>query len=110
VGSLDHWRQSFNDVGWFIPPFIKMGALSKAASEINTRKGNYNQDDLEKTLALFYEPIGLAAMAMYRYPIAPVITDYCQTVAEAVEAHFLGLDHVAVGGLIYLFKLIKLLK
>jgi hypothetical protein len=77
-----------------------MGALSKAASEINTRKGNYNQDDLEKTLALFYEPIGLAAMAMYRYPIAPVITDYCQTVAEAVEAHFLGLDHVAVGGLI----------
>jgi hypothetical protein len=77
-----------------------MGALSKAAGEINARKSNYSQDDLEKTLAIFYEPIGLAAMVTHRYPVTPVIRDYCQTVAEAVEAHFLGLNHVEVGGLI----------
>jgi hypothetical protein len=100
LGSLDVWQQSFNAVGWFIPPYIQMGVLSKIVGEINAHSGTYNQDDLEKTLARLYEPIGLAAMVMHRYPIAPVIKDYSKTIGEAIEAHFFGLNHVAIGGLV----------
>jgi hypothetical protein len=100
LGSLDLWHQSFNDVGWFIPPYIKMGVLSRIVGEINARSGKYDQDDLEKTLAQLYESIGLAAKVIYRYPIAPIIKDYNKTIAEAIEAHFLGLNHVAMGGLV----------
>lgn len=39
-------------------------------------------------------------MVMHRYPIAPVIQDYRDTIAEAIEAHFFGLNHVAIGGLL----------
>lgn len=60
----------------------------------------YSQDDLERTLARLYEAEGLAAMVMHRYPIAPIIQDYRETIAEAIEAHFFGLNHVAIGGLV----------
>jgi len=30
----------------------------------------------------------------------PIVSDYKTTIAESIEAHFLGLDHVATGGLI----------
>ena len=39
-------------------------------------------------------------MVMHRYPIAPIIQDYRETIAEAIEAHFFGLNHVAIGGLV----------
>ena len=98
--SLTFWEQSFNDVGWFIPPYIQMGVLGRIAGEIKARGGQYDQDDLEQTLAQLYEAEGLAAMVMHRYPIAPVIKDYRETIAEAIEAHFFGLNHVAIGGLV----------
>ncbi len=101
MGSLTFWEQSFNGVGWFIPPYIQMGVLGRIAGEIKARGGQYDQDDLEKTLAQLYEAAGLAAMVMHRYPIAPpVIKDYRETIAEAIEAHFFGLNHVAIGGLV----------
>jgi hypothetical protein len=39
-------------------------------------------------------------MVMHRYPIAPIIQDYRETIAEAIEAHFFGLNHVAIAGLV----------
>jgi hypothetical protein len=100
LGSLSHWEQSFNSVGWFIPPYMQMGVLSRIAGEIYGRGGQYQQDELETTLAQLYEPMGLAAMVMHRYPIVPVIRAYRETIAEAIEAHFFGLNHVAIGGLV----------
>jgi hypothetical protein len=79
---------------------MQMGVLSNIAAEILSRGGQYSQDDLEDTLARLYEPIGLAAMVIDRYPVAPVIKDYRETIAEAIEAHFFGLNHVAIGGLV----------
>ena len=81
-------------------PYIQMGVLSRIVGEINARSGKYDQDNLEKTFARLYEAIGLATMVKHRYPIAPIIKDYSETIAEAIEAHFLGLNHVAIGGLI----------
>lgn len=39
-------------------------------------------------------------MVGQKYPATPFINDYCIVMAEATEAHFLGLGHVAVAGLI----------
>jgi hypothetical protein len=100
LGSLDHWQRTFNAVGWFIPPYIQMRALGRIAAEIYAREDQYGQNDLEEALTKLYEPVGMAAMVMHRYPIVPVIKDYSQTIAEAIEAHFLGLNHVAIGGLV----------
>lgn len=100
MGNLPHWEQAFSKVGWFIPPYIQMGALSKLAAEIQSRGSLYSQDALERDLMMFYGPGGLAAMVMHRYTIAPIIKDYRETIAEAVEAHFFGLNHIAIGGLV----------
>jgi hypothetical protein len=98
--NLTSWEQSFNRVGWFIPPYVQMGVLSSIAGEIHARGTQYGQDDLERTMMQIYGPGGLAAMVLHRYPTAPVIQDYRETIAEAIEAHFFGLNHVAIGGLV----------
>jgi hypothetical protein len=74
--------------------------MEMIARAIVTSGDRYSQDQLERDLAVLYQPEGLAAMVLHRYPDVPVIKDYKDTIAESVEAHFFGLDHVAVGGLI----------
>lgn len=79
---------------------MQLGALSKIAAGIEARGKAFNQNDLETALAFLYEPIYLATMVLYRYPAAPHIMSYETIIREAIEAHFLGLDHIAAGGLI----------
>lgn len=100
VRGLDHWAAALNSVGWFIPPFVQMGALGRMALAVTQGGGAYGQDDLERDLAGIYRATSLAAMVRLRYPVASSIQDYAVTIEEAVEAHVLGLDHVAVAGLI----------
>lgn len=100
MGTLSHWENAFRNVGWFIPPYIQMEATSKLAAEITAAGANYSQDDLERSLSQIYGANGLAAMVLDRYSAAPVIKDYCRAIAEAIEAHFLGLNHLAVSGLV----------
>ncbi len=100
MGGLTYWEESFRSVGLFIPPYIQMGVLGKIAADIKNARGQTSQEQLQNYLSALYEPIGLAAMVLHRYPIVPVIQEYKVTIAEAVEAHFLGLDHIAIGGLI----------
>jgi hypothetical protein len=73
--DLTLWQQSFNNVGWFIPPYVHMGALSKMVGEIQARGSQYGQDDLERALMQFNGPGALAPMVMHRYPVVPVIKD-----------------------------------
>lgn len=97
---LDWLGEAFEKVGWFIPPFISLGPLHRIAGAIYEEGANYTQANLQADLAALYEPGALAAMVVERYPATLVIRDYALTISEAVEAHFLGLHHVAVGGLI----------
>lgn len=100
TGTLPHFEKAFSSVGWFLPPYVAMGFLGAMAAEI-LRKGNeVSQSDLERWLAQLYGADGLAAMVCSRYPITPVIAEYKETIAESIEAHFLGLHHVAVAGLV----------
>ncbi len=100
IGALQHFEKAFSSVGWFLPPYAAMGFLSTMAAEILRKGSGFSQRDLEQWLALLYGADGLAAMACSRYPITPVIADYKETIAESIEAHFLGLHHVAVAGLV----------
>ena len=99
MNTLDHYKQAFNSVGWFIPPYITMDFLSTLTKSIRDNGADFHQQDLERFLALIYSPENISAMATERYPITPYIRDYKVIISEAVEAHFMGLDHLAVAGL-----------
>ncbi len=97
--KLEDWERQFNSVGWFIPAYIQMGSLAKLAGEIRAANGTYSQDDLESALERFYDAEYLAAMVCARYPLVPIISEFRVTIEESILAHFLGLHHVAVAGL-----------
>jgi hypothetical protein len=88
-----------NSVGWFVPPYVSVGLLETVAHTITRAHGQFTEDDLEKVLAFIYSPDRLASMVVSRYPQMPVVDLYRETISEAVSAHFSGLRHVAVGGL-----------
>ncbi len=98
--TLSHFEETFRSVGWFIPPYVRMGALSQLAAKILLNPHPLTPEELGKELALIYSAHGLAAMVCSRYPIVPVLSEYQQTIGEAIEAHFLGLHHVAATGLV----------
>jgi hypothetical protein len=94
-------KARLNSVGWFMPPYVSVGFLEMVALRIaNGGRDPFTQNDLEEMLALLYGPERLASMVLNRYPLVPVIALYAETTAESVWAHFAGLHHVAVGGLI----------
>ena len=91
-----YYREQFNKVGWFIPPYVKIGYLGEIANEI------YNNDslNLELLLSSIYTDEYLSSMVTSRYSIVPYICDYEEIISESIEAHFLGLHHISVSGLI----------
>jgi len=99
MSALDHYKISFNSVGWFIPPYVTNGFLDVLSKAISDKGGSFKQPDLEIALSFIYSPDNLAAMVTERYPITPHINDFKMIISEAVEAHFLGLNHIAVSGL-----------
>lgn len=99
MNNLEYFKDAFNSVGWFIPPYVGLGFLADLSKKIKDANGSYSQQDLERMLSLIYSPESLAAMVLNRYPITPFIKDYSQIISESVIAHFSNLDHVAVAGL-----------
>ncbi|WP_313506219.1 hypothetical protein [Stutzerimonas kunmingensis] len=98
-GTLEHYREALAVVGWFIPPYITMGYLDLVCSIARDQGSLFSEDDLERVLAVAYSAGNTAAMVTERYPITPFVQDYKIIISEAVQAHFSGLDHVAVCGL-----------
>ena len=96
---MEFYKTIFNSVGWFIPPYIPMGILSKIGGDIKSKGANVKQTDLEQHLASIYNAEHLASMVCERYPVTPYISDFQEIISESVEAHFSGLGHVAVSGL-----------
>ena len=97
MATIDLYKDAFNSVGWFIPPYVRIGFLQDIVKEIKNH--SLDEKSLERYLALIYTPENLAAMVLERYPITPYIQEYKKIIAESVEAHFLNLDHIAVSGL-----------
>jgi hypothetical protein len=97
---LDDLGETLSTVGWFIPPYVSYAFLDTLAQQIRRAKGMFTQDHLEVALSFIYDAERLASMVLHRYPRMPVIEQFAETIAESVSAHFLGLRHVSVGGLI----------
>lgn len=100
MNDLEHLRKPFSSIGWFIPPYVSMGFLSQLAKVIHDKSRGFTQLDLEQWLALIHPPEHLAAMVTERYSKAPFINEYKTIISEAIDAHFTGLHHVAVAGLL----------
>jgi hypothetical protein len=97
---LARWRAAFGRVGWFIPAFVSTYMLDKFAEAIEHVGEQFEQEHLELFLGGIHTPHRLAAMTLHRYPQTPLIRDYSATISEAVQAHMIGLHHVAIGGLV----------
>jgi hypothetical protein len=89
-----------NSIGWFVPPYVGVGLLETVTNKITNTQPQFTENDLEKVLGFIYTPDRLASMVVSRYAEMPVVDLYRETIAEAISAHFSGLRHVAVGGLI----------
>ena len=98
--SLQPVADVLKSVGWFVPPYVSVGLLETIAHAITQAQGNFNEENLERVLGFIYTPDRLSSMALYRYPNVPVVDLYERTISEAIWAHYSGLRHVAVGGLI----------
>jgi len=98
--DLTDVKQKLNSVGWFIPPYVSSAFLETLAARIAQAHGKFTQEDLEKALAFVYDADRLASMSLSKYRHTPVIEQYSETMSESITAHFAGLKHIAVGGLI----------
>src|ERR1035441_9404433 len=98
--NLDIYREAFNGVGWFIPPYVSTSFLSRMVSRMRNNSGAMSQDALEGFLALIYSEENLAAMVTKRFHKVPFVCDYKTIISEAITAHFMRLDHIAVAGLL----------
>ena len=97
--SLQTVASALTSVGWFVPPYVGVGLLETVALNITQTQGRFTEDDLERVLGFIYTPNHMSSMVVSRYPEFPVVALYRETIAEAIVAHFSGLRHVAVGGL-----------
>ena len=97
VNNLDYHKEAFNSVGWFIPSYVQLGFLGRIAKQIND--DNVCESTLAPYLAQIYSPENLSSMVSERYHAVPFINEYHEIIAESVESHFLGLNHIAVSGL-----------
>lgn len=99
MGNLKGFETEFAKIGFFIPPFVNFGTLSQIIRDTSQSQG-FSQSHIESALKKIYTPGHLAAMVISRYPKTPIVQQYKAIISESIEAHFLGLNHVAVAGLI----------
>jgi hypothetical protein len=98
--NLPRWRAAFRRVGWFAPAYVSVGYLNMIAGAIEQEGEGFHQDRLQSVMATIYTPRRLAAMALHRYPQTHIVKAYSETIKEAVQAHLIGLHHIAIGGLV----------
>lgn len=80
-------------------PYVGVNLYETVASQIKGAGAQFDDGRLEQFLAHIYSPTRLASMVLDRYPKTDVVDLYCETIAEAVAAHFSNLHHVAASGL-----------
>ncbi len=98
--SLSRLAATFHEVGWLIPPYIALGYLDNLSKKIVSSHGSFSQADLQVALSEIYNASHFAIMVTERYSIAPGVRNFIVTISEAIEAHLMGMHHVAVIGLV----------
>jgi len=98
MGSLGFFEEVFGKHGLIIPVYSDFGILEEICQEL-VEVENPSDENVGRILSAVYNPNHLAAMVLTRYPNVPIVSEYQMSIAESIEAHFLGLGHVAVAGL-----------
>lgn len=98
--NLSEYERTFVNIGWFIPPYVPLAQIINAAEKLKNIQSIDHQNMLEIALKDMYWPERLAAMSIHRYTETPVLMLYKNIISESIEAHYLGLDHIAVSGLL----------
>ncbi len=97
---LARWKAAFAKVGWFIPAYVSTGTLDQFARLVDQVGDEFDQSHLEAVMEAIYAPERVVAMTLHRYPQTAIIKDFSVTITEAVQAHLIGLHHIAIGGLV----------
>ncbi len=92
---MEYYKNLFNSIGWFIPASVNRGMIQEIAKNISESEN----PKIEDYLQLIYSRENMAAMVTERYPEVYIIKEYQEIISESIEAHFSGLDHIAVAGL-----------
>ncbi|BAN50138.1 hypothetical protein [Metapseudomonas resinovorans] len=98
MGSLGFYEEVFGKHGLIIPVYSNFGVIRDICKEL-VEVENPSDEIVGEILSAVYSPSHLAAMVLERYPHVPIVSEYQTSIAESIEAHFLGLGHVAVAGL-----------
>jgi hypothetical protein len=94
-----HVVMAMNSIGWFVPPYGKQGKLDIIGREINMGSVNATNPRSSECWDSSTLPDRLAFMVFNLYAQVPAVDLYKRTIAKSVAAHFCGLHHVAVAGL-----------
>jgi predicted nucleotidyltransferase len=90
---------AFHQMGWFLPPFYSRATLETLAEKIIAGGPHYPVDRFEAEVQMLFGPRSLTAMVLGRYPQDRVLSEFADSISQAVEAHLMGMNHVAVAGL-----------
>lgn len=98
---IERLGETFASVDWIVPPYIQMGHLQRLAARIEREPNPIKKREiLDAALPDLYPPMHTAAMLLERYEKTPHVLEFKGVIAEAIEAAYLGLVHVAVTSLI----------
>jgi len=79
---------------------MTLGFLGETAKKIESKCGKFNESDLEDLLSSIYSADYLAAMLLDRYAKTPRINEFTTIIRQAVQAHFQGMHHISICGLL----------
>ncbi|NOI98151.1 hypothetical protein [Vibrio sp. T3Y01] len=92
---MEFYNEIFTKAGFLIPPYITNQDLNNIANVLKKKEAL----EIEDYLKHIYSEQNLASMVRGLYPDVPYINEYKDIISESIEAHFIGLDHIAVAGL-----------
>jgi hypothetical protein len=95
---------AFKEVDWPIPPYLRLGFLTKLAKAIEEAPPDLKPKIMYQHLAQAYGPEYLAIMLLERYSKILHIRDFRQQIGESIKAYFCGCTYPAVCGLIPVFE------
>jgi hypothetical protein len=96
----DRWLQAFKEVDWLVPAWQSVGYLDLLARAIDSAPPGGKLDVMRLALSATYTPDRLARMFLDRYCKIMHVRDFSRQIDESFKAHFLGMKHVAITGLV----------
>jgi hypothetical protein len=99
-GVAEYMANAFKEVDWPIPPYLKLGFLTRLAKDIKDAPHDAKPSIMREKLAGAYTADYLAAMFLDRYSTIPYVKDFARQIDESIRTYFCGYTFNAVTGLL----------